>query len=65
MTNEYRQLRNFQSQNLVILEGDVVVSQGDNVAQGCKLTAYMDTNRATMDSCGQSIRIQINPSRKN
>ncbi|MBC2884224.1 LptA/OstA family protein [Ochrobactrum sp. CM-21-5] len=41
---------------LMILEGQkVVLTDGDNVVTGCKLTAHLDTGRANVESCkGQS-----------
>lgn len=38
-----------------VLTGDkVVLSQGKNVAEGCKLTANTQTGRARLDGCGKS-----------
>lgn len=41
---------------LMTLQGSqVVLTDGDNVATGCKLTAHMDTGKAFLESCkGQS-----------
>ncbi|WP_245413926.1 LptA/OstA family protein [Fulvimarina endophytica] len=36
--------------NLVVMSGDVVLSQGDNVAEGCRLTIRMDTGQAKLES---------------
>ncbi|MEL6505169.1 MAG: lipopolysaccharide transport periplasmic protein LptA [Pseudomonadota bacterium] len=33
------------------LEGKVVISQGENVATGCKLTANLKTNQAVLSAC--------------
>ncbi len=47
-----------------ILTGDrVVLSEGDNVAVGCKLTVQMSTGQANLDSCsaGGRVQIMINP----
>ncbi|MCQ8782200.1 LptA/OstA family protein [Mangrovibrevibacter kandeliae] len=35
---------------LVVMTGDVVLTQGPNVATGCRLTIHMDTNLARLDS---------------
>ena len=40
-----------QTENIV-LSGKVVVSQGTNVATGCKLLANLKTNQATLQACG-------------
>ncbi|RCL03070.1 MAG: lipopolysaccharide export system protein LptA [Candidatus Tokpelaia sp. JSC189] len=38
--------------NTIVLKGKkVVLTDGDNVATGCKLTAYMDTGKAFLESC--------------
>ena len=45
-----------------VLEGKrVVLSEGANVFTGCKLTVLMDTGRATLDSCGGRVNIQLDP----
>lgn len=36
--------------NVVVMTGDVVLSQGENVAEGCRLTIQMDTGRARLES---------------
>ncbi|WP_102959569.1 LptA/OstA family protein [Mangrovicella endophytica] len=43
---------------IVVMTGDVVLSQGKNVASGCKLTIHMDTGLAQLnsDSCGGASR---------
>lgn len=46
---------------IAILTGDVVVSQGDNAARGCKLTAFMKTNRVKLDSCGGRVKTIFTP----
>lgn len=38
----------------IVMEGNVVVSQGPNVAKGCRLIANLKTNVATIKSCGKS-----------
>jgi len=43
--------------NTLVMTGQkVVLIDGDNVATGCKLTAQMDTGRATLESCASSSR---------
>ncbi|SKA02999.1 LptA/OstA family protein [Consotaella salsifontis] len=39
---------------LAVMTGDVVLTQGDNVAAGCRLTIHMDTSVARLESgnCG-------------
>lgn len=44
-----------KSQIMVLQGQKVVLTDGDNVATGCKLTAHMDTGKAFLESCkGQS-----------
>lgn len=44
-----------KSQVMVLQGQKVVLTDGDNVATGCKLTAHMDTGKAFLESCkGQS-----------
>ncbi|MEM1317561.1 MAG: lipopolysaccharide transport periplasmic protein LptA [Pseudomonadota bacterium] len=38
----------------IVLTGKVVISQGTNVAQGCKLTANLKNNKARLTACGGS-----------
>jgi len=43
--------------NILVMTGKkVVLVDGDNVATGCKLTAYMDTGRAHLESCSTTSR---------
>ncbi|MEM8749154.1 MAG: LptA/OstA family protein [Pseudomonadota bacterium] len=35
----------------IVLSGDVVISQGDNVAAGCELKANLKTNVANLSAC--------------
>lgn len=45
-----------------VLEGDrVVLSEGQNVFVGCKLTVQMNTGEAKLDSCGGRVQIQLDP----
>jgi len=44
------------------LEGDkVVLSEGQNVFVGCKLTVQVETGEARLDSCGRRVQIQLDP----
>jgi len=41
--------------NVLVLTGaKVILTDGQNVATGCRLTAHMDTGQAFLDSCGAS-----------
>ncbi|MHC5306230.1 LptA/OstA family protein [Bartonella sp. LJL80] len=41
--------------NVMVLTGSrVILTDGDNVATGCKLTAHMDTGKAFLESCKSS-----------
>lgn len=56
--------------NVFVLTGDkVVLSQGDNVAEGCKLTANTATGQARLDGCGKSgsgrVRTLLQPKTEN
>ncbi|THV23945.1 LptA/OstA family protein [Peteryoungia ipomoeae] len=45
-----------------ILEGDrVVLTEGQNVFVGCKLTVQMASGQAKLDSCGRRVQIQLDP----
>jgi lipopolysaccharide export system protein LptA len=57
-----------QSEVLVMTGKQVVLTQGENVAVGCKLTVYMKTGRAVLDSCAGKegpgrIKILITPNK--
>lgn len=41
----------FVATEKIILEGKVVISQGENVATGCKLNANLKTNQAALSAC--------------
>ncbi|MCM2401269.1 LptA/OstA family protein [Rhizobium sp. S153] len=44
------------------LEGDrVVLSEGQNVFVGCKLTVQMNSGEAKLDACGGRVQIQLDP----
>lgn len=56
------------AQNLVTLTGNVVLTQGENVAEGCRLTIRMDTGVAKLEStqCGKAsgggrVRLMLTP----
>ncbi|KAA6205448.1 MAG: LPS ABC transporter substrate-binding protein LptA [Candidatus Tokpelaia sp.] len=41
--------------NIMVLTGaKIVLTDGDNVATGCKLTAHMDSGKAFLESCSSS-----------
>ena len=47
---------------VVELTGDrVILSEGNNVFVGCKLTVFMKTGEAKLESCGNRVRIQLDP----
>jgi lipopolysaccharide export system protein LptA len=47
---------------IVELTGErVVLTDGGNVFIGCKLTVFMQTGEAKLDSCGGRVRIQLDP----
>ncbi|MDQ0420086.1 lipopolysaccharide export system protein LptA [Peteryoungia aggregata LMG 23059] len=55
------------AKQLFVLEGErVVLSEGQNVFVGCKLTVQMASGQAKLDSCGGRVKIQLDPkSQKN
>lgn len=49
----------------IILIGKVVVSQGKNIATGCKLRANLKSNKATLQACkGQRVKGTFSPGTK-
>ncbi|RUU12363.1 LPS ABC transporter substrate-binding protein LptA [Mesorhizobium sp. USDA-HM6] len=46
-----------KTQVLVLSGNEVVLSQGDNVLKGCKLTVQMKSGLANVDGCGSSGRV--------
>nr|WP_244598125.1 LptA/OstA family protein [Pseudohoeflea suaedae] len=45
-----------------VLEGEkVVLTQGDNIFIGCRLTVNMGSSEAKLESCGGRVRIQLDP----
>ncbi|MDD9909191.1 MAG: hypothetical protein OXR62_05805 [Ahrensia sp.] len=45
----------------IVLTGNVVVSQGPNIAKGCKLVANLKTNVAKIESCGGRVSTVFQP----
>lgn len=57
-----RGLFNMVAQTLVLTGKKVVLSQGDNILVGCKLTVKMQTGDARIDSCkNKRVIFQIDP----
>lgn len=52
---------NMRSEVLVLTGKEVVLTEGDNVFIGCKLTVEMKTGLAKLDSCGRRVMIQLDP----
>lgn len=54
---------NMKSNTFQLTGSRVVLSEGGNVAVGCKLTVQMTTGRANLESCkkGGRVQIMINP----
>lgn len=50
-----------KSQVLVLSGEKVVLSQGDNVLVGCKLTVQMKSGLAQVDACGGRVMMSITP----
>ncbi|MBB6013713.1 LptA/OstA family protein [Aquamicrobium lusatiense] len=47
---------------VLVLSGDkVVLSDGDNVLTGCKLTVQMKTGLAQVEACGKRVMMSISP----
>lgn len=49
------------SERLTLSGERVVLSEGDNVLVGCKLTVDVASGNARLESCGNRVQIQINP----
>lgn len=49
------------SQTFVLEGKQVVLSEGQNVFVGCRLTVQMDTGQAKLESCGKRVQIQLDP----
>jgi lipopolysaccharide export system protein LptA len=54
-----------KSQVLVLSGDKVVLSEGNNVAVGCKLTVQMESGRARLESCKNGGRVSIVIDQKN
>jgi lipopolysaccharide export system protein LptA len=54
---------NMKSNTFQLTGSRVVLSEGGNVAVGCKLTVQMNTGKANLESCkkGGRVQIMINP----
>ncbi len=53
-----------RSEVLVMSGSKVALSEGNNVAEGCKLTVQMKSGRASLESCkgsGGRVKLQIDP----
>jgi lipopolysaccharide export system protein LptA len=50
-----------KTQVLVLSGKKVVLSQGDNVLVGCKLTVQMQTGLAQVDACGGRVMMSLTP----
>lgn len=47
---------------VAVLQGEkVVLTEGDNIFIGCKLTVHMQTGEAKLESCGKRVMIQLDP----
>jgi lipopolysaccharide export system protein LptA len=44
---------NMNSEVLVLSGKQVVLTEGENIATGCKLTVHMDSGQAQLDGCGR------------
>jgi len=58
-----------QSQVLVLEGNEVVLTQGDNVVMGCKLTANLKTGLSKLDGCSNSqdkgrVKVLLTPDKK-
>lgn len=49
------------TQTFVLTGKQVVLSQGQNVFKGCKLTVHMETGEAKLDACGGRVEIMLDP----
>lgn len=52
---------NMVNETLVLNGEKVVLSEGENVFVGCKLTVAMRTGEAKLDACGGRVMIQLDP----
>lgn len=49
------------AQTFVLSGKQVVLSEGKNVFTGCKLTVFMNSGEAKLESCGGPVRILLDP----
>ncbi|MBW3097592.1 LptA/OstA family protein [Pseudohoeflea coraliihabitans] len=50
------------AREIAVLEGEkVVLTQGDNIFIGCRMTVNMRSSEARLESCGGRVRIQLDP----
>jgi lipopolysaccharide export system protein LptA len=53
-----------KTQVLVLSGKEVVLSQGDNVLKGCKLTVQMKSGLANVDGCGGRVMMSFTPQKQ-
>lgn len=53
-----------KTQVLVLSGKEVVLSQGDNVLKGCKLTVQMKTGLGNVDGCGGRVMMSFTPQKQ-
>ena len=49
------------AQTLVLEGKSVVLTEGNNIFTGCRLTVHMESGQAQLDSCGGRVQIQLDP----
>jgi lipopolysaccharide export system protein LptA len=54
-----------QSGVLVLTGKEVVLTEGENVVVGCKLTVLMQTGLAQVDACGGRVMMSLTPQSQN
>lgn len=53
---------NMETERLTLSGERVVLSEGENILVGCKLTVDVANGDARLESCGNRVQIQLNPS---
>ncbi|AZO11484.1 MULTISPECIES: LptA/OstA family protein [unclassified Mesorhizobium] len=53
-----------KTQVLVLSGNEVVLSQGDNVLKGCKLTVQMKSGLGNVDGCGKRVMMSFTPQKQ-
>jgi lipopolysaccharide export system protein LptA len=53
---------NMETERLTLSGERVVLSEGENILVGCKLTVDVASGNARLESCGNRVQIQLNPS---